>query len=267
MMDERKMTEGPGLAEQERAAAEAKAQRDAEAQTEAKARQDAEAQIAAKVQADAEREAAFQEKRALAEAYRRRKAEQEKAKAGGKAGQDGSEAEPGAEEKPVRRPELRFAVNLTAKDLWQFSMYHSNSGFMGVFNVLFTLGCLYLLVSGWGTLSIPYRVVLAAGALMFTVWQPFLLYRKARRQAKGPAVKEPMVLSFDEEGLIVEQSGQTAEFSWEQMARMDRLPKMAVLYMDRVHAYLLPVRVMGGDGEQLYELARTHLPKERRRKF
>lgn len=261
MIDERKMTEGPELAEQERVPAE-----------EVKAQREADAQAAAKAQADAEREAAFQEKRALAEAYRRRKAEQEKAKGeagrAGKAGQNGQESDPEVgKEKPVRRPDLRFTVNLTAKDLWQFSMYHSNSGFMGIFNVLFTLGCLYLLISGWGTLSIPYRAVLAVGALMFTVWQPFLLYRKACRQAKGPAVKEPMTLGFDEEGLVVEQNGQTAEFSWEQMARMDRLPKMAVIYMDRVHAYLLPSRVMGGDGGRLYELARTHLPKERRRKF
>ena len=255
MIDERKMTEGPELAEQERVPAE-----------EVKAQREADAQAAAKAQADAEREAAFQEKRTLAEAYRRRKAEQEKAK--GEARQNGQDSDPEeGKEKPVRRPDLRFTVDLTAKDLWQFSMYHSNSGFMGIFNVLFTLGCLYLLISGWGTLSIPYRAVLAVGALMFTVWQPFLLYRKACRQAKGPAVKEPMTLGFDEEGLVVEQNGQTAEFSWEQMARMDRLPKMAVIYMDRVHAYLLPSRVMGGDGERLYELARTHLPKERRRKF
>ena len=62
-------------------------------------------------------------------------------------------------------------------------------------------------------------------------------------------------------------SGQTAEFAWENMARMDRLPNMVVLYMDRVHAYLLPKRVMEGQEEAFYELARKHLPKERRRRI
>jgi len=37
--------------------------------------------------------------------------------------------------------------------------------------------------------------------------------------------------------------------------------------MDRVHVFLLPRRVMGEQEEALYEMARQHLPKERRRRI
>ena len=163
--------------------------------------------------------------------------------------------------------ELRFEVKLGVKDLWQFSMYHANAGMLGIVNLLFTLAALFLIVTRWGTLTTPYRALLVVCALMFTVWQPFLLYNKARKQAKAAAVKESMILTVGAEGLKVEQSGQEAAFAWDQMGRLDKMPTMVILYMDRVHAYLLPKSVMGEREDAFYEMVRAHLPKERRRRI
>lgn len=162
---------------------------------------------------------------------------------------------------------LRFEVRLTAKELWAFSMYHANGGFRGIFNLLFSLAALFLLVFRWRTLMMPNRLLLVVCVLLFTVWQPILLYTKARRQAKAPVIRDPMSLTFDEKGLRVEQNEQTVEFAWDQMGRMDRMPSMIVLYMDRIHAYLLPRAALGEQEDALCEMARTHLPKERRRKI
>lgn len=163
--------------------------------------------------------------------------------------------------------QLKFEVKLTVKDLWAFSMYHANAGFRGIFNLLFTAAALFLLVFRWGSLPVSTRLLLLLCVLLFTVWQPFLLFTKARRQAKAPVIRDAMTLTFGQEGLTVEQSGQTAAFAWDQMGRMDRMPTMIVLYMDRIHAYLLPKSVTGDREEALCELAREHLPKERRRKI
>lgn len=163
--------------------------------------------------------------------------------------------------------QLTYHVNLTAKDLWAFSMYHANGGMLGIFNLLFTLAAVMLLVTRWGAVTTPYRLLLIVCVLLFTVWQPFLLYRKARKQAKTAVVRDPMTLVFNETGLTVEQSGQTASFTWQQMGRMDGHRTMVVLYMDRVHAYLLPKSAMGEQEQALYEMARQYLPKERRRRI
>lgn len=165
------------------------------------------------------------------------------------------------------KKELCFEVKLDVKDLWQFSMYHANAGMLGIVNLLFTLAALFLIVTRWGMLTTPYRALLVVCALMFTVWQPLLLYHKARKQAKATAVKEPMLLVFGEEGLKVEQNGQEALFAWDQMGRLDKMPTMVILYMDRVHAYLLPKSVMGNREEEFYEMVREYLPKERRRRI
>ncbi len=163
--------------------------------------------------------------------------------------------------------EMRFEVKLTAKELWQFSMYHANAGATGLFNLIFTAAALFLLVVRWGTLTAAYRLLLFGCVLIFTVLQPLLLYGKVRRQAKTPAMAEPMYLTFKEDGLKVEQHGQEAVFAWNQMGRMDKKPAMVVLYMDRVHAYLLPRKILGEQEEAFLEMVKTYLPKERRKGF
>lgn len=165
------------------------------------------------------------------------------------------------------KKEMKFEVKLTAKELWQFSMYHANAGFTGLFNLIFTVAALFLLVFRWGELTVAYRLLLVGCVLIFTVLQPLLLYGKVRKQAKTPVMAEPMYLTFREEGLEVEQNGQNAVFTWEQMGRMDKKPTMSVLYMDRVHAYLLPKAVLGEQETEFYEMVKTHLPKERRKGF
>ncbi len=191
-------------------------------------------------------------KREAAQQYQKNKAKKEK------------KQEP---EKKSRGPEFRFTIDLNAKDYWLFSLHHSNSGFLGIFNLLFTLVSLFVLVIRWSSLTVPYRLLLVVCVLMFTVWQPMLLYRKASRQAKVMASKPPMKLTFSDEGLLVKQEGQKVEFTWDQMGRMDQGIKMVVLYMDRVHAYLIPDRAMGDQKEAFYEMARRHLPKTRRRRL
>ncbi len=163
--------------------------------------------------------------------------------------------------------QIKFEIKLKTKDLWQFSMYHANSGTMGVFNLIFTVLAFVLLVFRWNVITNGNRLLLVCCLMIFTVLQPLLLYNKVRKQAKLPMFQRPMYLTFDEKGLNVEQGEQKAEFAWEQMGRMDKKPTMVVLYMDRVHAYLLPKNVLGEQEKVFYDLVKTHLPKERRRGF
>ena len=76
-----------------------------------------------------------------------------------------------------------------------------------------------------------------------------------------------MRLVFDDEKLTVSQTDNQAEFTWEQMGLLDAKPSMYILYMDRVHAYLLPKTALADQEEAFRELVTAHLPKEKRRKI
>ena len=123
-----------------------------------------------------------------------------------------------------------------------------------MFNLIFSLAALYLLIFRWSTTTVSYRCLLVVCALIFTVWQPFLLWNKARKQAKRPAVKNPMRLIFDDEKLTVSQEENSADFTWEQMGRLDAKSSMYILYMDRVHAYLIPKETLGEQEENVAQL-------------
>lgn len=171
------------------------------------------------------------------------------------------------QEPMVQTDPVAFTVKLTAKDLWKFSLYHSNKGMLGIFNVIFSLAAIFLLVTTWGSNTAMYRALLVICALMFTVWQPFLLYLKAARQSKSPVIQNPMNLSFSREGVVVTQGTERLELIWENIGRVERIRGMMIVYMDKVHAYLLPDSITGEKREALSELFLESLPAERRKKI
>ncbi len=178
------------------------------------------------------------------------------------------EKEKMAQPEPNPEPEsLRFEVKLTTIDFWHFMMHHSMSGMKGLFNIIFTAAAIFLIITRWSTLTSGYRLLLIVCALVFTVWQPLLFWRKAARQAKSPAMQQPMYLTFREAGLLVEQGEQHVEFAWELMARLERTSKMFILYMDQMHAYLLPQTVLGEQEEALCRMARLYLKPDQMKKI
>ena len=162
-----------------------------------------------------------------------------------------------------QKKEIRFRVRMTANDLWRFSMYHVNKGYLGVFNVLFTLAALFLLFFQSEQMLLPQRLLLVVCALMFTVWQPMLLLVKARKQAAGRGMKEPIDMFFGDEGIRAEQGGESVELAWDDVRKVKKIPGELIIYTDRIHAYLLPDTAVGGQREELNKLFHEKLPKEK----
>lgn len=162
---------------------------------------------------------------------------------------------------------LVLDVKLTAKDLWKFSMYHSYRGFQGVFSFLFSAAALYVLIATWTTATLPYRILIIVCTLMFTVWQPFVLYMKAARQAKRSVIRAGMILSFSAEGIVVTQGQERLELLWENVIMVKRVGKLLIIYMDRIHAYLLPDSVAGEKISELTALMKENMPPERRKRI
>lgn len=161
----------------------------------------------------------------------------------------------------------QFRVEMNEKNLWMFSLYHANRGFLGVFNVLFSLASLYLLVTTWTYVPTPNRILLIVCVLLFTVYQPLTLLLKAKKQASLAVMKEPITMTFTREEITVCQGEQEQTITWDQVVRAAGTKRMLMFYMDRIHAFLLPSEFMEGEREGLCEMLREVLPKERRRRI
>lgn len=158
-------------------------------------------------------------------------------------------------------------IKLTAKDLWKFSLYHAYWGSRGIFPAIFSLAAVYLLITAWSTTTVAYRIMLLVSALVFTVWQPFLLYLKSAKQAKNPRIQNGMTLSFDDEGILVSQGEENLSLEWENIKRGERIGDMIILYMDRIRAYLLPDSCMAEKKEEITALIKEKLPSKRRKRI
>ena len=71
---------------------------------------------------------------------------------------------------------IKIDMQLNAKDIWLFSMYHSNRGFLLVFNVLFTVAMYYYMFTSWNTFDIPRKILFLLLSNMFLIIQPVTLY-------------------------------------------------------------------------------------------
>ncbi|MDO4294532.1 MAG: YcxB family protein [bacterium] len=173
-------------------------------------------------------------------------------------------------EKQAKKEEFRFQVQLKAKELWLFSLYHSYRGMMGIFGLLFTVAALFLIVTKWNEVTTSYRLLLVICVLLFSVWQPAILYGKAKRQAALPAMQLPLELCFCESGFAVKQKEEQIECAWADIFAIVELPQMLILYTDSIHAYLLTNQAMGEEREGFLAVLHTWVPKEQikiRRRF
>ena len=84
---------------------------------------------------------------------------------------------------------IKIDMQLNAKDIWLFSMYHSNRGFLLIFNVLFTVVMYYYMITSWNTIDIPRKILFLALANMFLIIQPAMLYLKSAKQARSEAIR------------------------------------------------------------------------------
>lgn len=161
---------------------------------------------------------------------------------------------------------FHFHIQIEAQDLWKFSMYHANRGYLGIFNGLFTLAAFYLLATQWGNTGTGSRLLLILSALLFTVWQPGILFLKAMRQAKQERLKAPMDMTFTKEGFCVAQGEQSLDVGWDEIGRVVGIRGEYILYMGQLRAYLIPDRVMGEEKEKFAGFLREILPGERLKK-
>lgn len=171
------------------------------------------------------------------------------------------------EKKMENQETFEFHVTMTANDLWHFSLYHANRGYLGFFNLLFTAAALFLLVTTWSQNTPAYRALLVVLVLLFPVWQPFQLYIKAKRQASLEVMKTPVHFVFQESGIHIQQADQTQDITWDQVVRVEGNRWMLMIYMDRIHAFLVPETAMNGQRAKFCKLLQEVLPKERRKRI
>lgn len=146
---------------------------------------------------------------------------------------------------------IKIDMQLNAKDIWLFSMYHSNRGFLLVFNVLFTIVMYYYMITSWNKIDTPRKMMFVLLANMFLIIQPAMLYLKSAKQARSEAIRAGLSLEMNDEGIVVSSKGESIDFKWESGFRSRIVPGIIIIYVDAVRGYLLPDRYTKENKEKI----------------
>ena len=146
---------------------------------------------------------------------------------------------------------IKIDMQLNAKDIWLFSMYHSNRGFLLIFNVLFTVVMYYYMITSWNKIDTPRKIMFVLLANMFLIIQPAMLYLKSAKQARSEAIRAGLSLEMNDEGIVVSSKGESVDFKWESGFRSRIVPGIIIIYVDAVRGYLLPDRYTKENKEKI----------------
>lgn len=153
--------------------------------------------------------------------------------------------------------EIKASITVTGKDLFFFMLQHTYRCVGGVLSLLFSVGAFLLLLNCFTEVDTAYKIILILSSLLFTVINPFLLYRRSVKQVKrNPGFMEPMEYTFTKKGFKMEQGGEKAEADWKDLWKVRDGSKYLYLYANTVRANIIPKNQLGEQAQELSQLIR-----------
>jgi hypothetical protein len=153
---------------------------------------------------------------------------------------------------------MRFEIQVEAKDLFRFNMYHIYHTFSGVLGMVISIAALVGAVLTYGTVNTTYTVALLLVGCMYTLIHPFSVYSKCKATAKSKTYAQPFEYVFGEDGFSVTQGDQHVDYKWESIARVKKAGSNIMIYMDKIHAHILPAEKLDGRAQELLTFIGEH---------
>lgn len=146
--------------------------------------------------------------------------------------------------------QYQYTYRTTAFELWQLSMYYTYGSMVGMCNIIFTFAMAALMVSRWNASGVIMKILLIFGLSLFTVIQPCIVYRRAKKQAAG--IEQDTTVCFDDSGVHITVGQEKSDIRWGSIKKISKKPTMFVLFSDTTHGFVLTDRVLGKEKKAFY---------------
>lgn len=155
--------------------------------------------------------------------------------------------------------EVKASVQLSTKQLYEFLMRHTYFCFGGVVGLLLSIGgfVAFALLLDNKDVTATYLGVLFGIGLLFTVIQPLIVLRNAKKQSKAYK-KYPLEYTISERGIEVKQDDAEGSNTWENVMKIVSTKRLIIIYTSRVHAYVIPRAALEGSMDEFKELVKTY---------
>ncbi len=139
-------------------------------------------------------------------------------------------------------------------------MYFAYSSFTAVVNICCIVASIALIVAFWKNARDWERVVMALFFMLFTVFQPLILYINSVQLLKGKA--EELELSFDDSGMLVKVGESSEKLSWSDIKGFSVKPTVVILTTGGGRGYILNNRVLGGTRRDFVAFVRERMEQK-----
>ncbi|MCI8466240.1 MAG: YcxB family protein [Lachnospiraceae bacterium] len=153
----------------------------------------------------------------------------------------------------------KFVTRTTATDLFRFQIYHMYMGVMGFLLGLLAVVALADLIGNFSNMTTGTRAICIILILWAIVLNPVNMYFRAKKQAQTVELfKNPIELEIDEKGLTIIQGENGGLVEWKNITKIVILKKLAIFYMGKVRAHLLPLDQIPETADEAVELVKKH---------
>jgi len=137
--------------------------------------------------------------------------------------------------------EIQIEVLLKEKDMRNFLFRHMYTRFSGIFGIILSLLAAAVLIVNFSAFNTIERIAFGVLALLFTVIQPWQLYKKAKNQfRKQESFGKPFRYVINSAGIEISQDDQKEQFEWNQVRRTVETKSAFYVYMTSISAFIFP---------------------------
>lgn len=153
--------------------------------------------------------------------------------------------------------EVEFDVKIRSGDLYDYMLFHTYSGFAGIFGTIVGILLVANFFMNGGFISA------IAGAVII-LYLPWTLFLKAQQQAQNtPAFKEPLHYKMTEEGVEISQGEEVQNQTWGDMLKAVSTRNSIIVYTSKVNASIFPRRDLGEKTTAVIEMISIHMPPQK----
>lgn len=152
--------------------------------------------------------------------------------------------------------EFAFRYRVRPENLVVLALVNVYRSMAGVVNIVFTASMILTAYRFWAEISLPLRALVAAGILLFPLFQPLVIYLRSRRIVSR--MPEGMEMRIDGKGIAVTAGENRSRIAFAEIKSVARFRGMLILYARTGQGFILNRETLAGKDRELYEFLARH---------
>lgn len=156
---------------------------------------------------------------------------------------------------------IRFSTKIKEEDLYKYNLHHTYTSNQGILSVILFVLLIAVWILRFQQLSLVYRVMYPAVAVVFLLYIPVSLKLRVKNQMLQDVFQHPLTYELTETGIVISSptTDEPAELPWEYVYKISNWKEYLLVYSNRVNAYIIPMSDIEDQYADIKEFIKNHV--------